>query len=677
MTEHQVSARPAANRIGVEIGGTFTDLVWAGPDGRLHTGKTPSTPQAIHEAVLRVISDAGMPLASVSQVTHGSTVATNALLTRRGARTGLVTTAGFRDVIILGRADRDHDIYDMRYRRPLPPIRRSMIREVHERIGPDGQVLVPLDLDAAWKEVAQLLDQGIEGIAICLLHAYRNPDHERALAEMIRSRAPHVTVSASHEVSPEFREYERSMTSVVNAFVGPVVERYIARLEAGLREGGYGGVLQIMQSNGGSMPASSAGANAVRMLLSGPAAGVRAAIWFARRNDITDVITLDMGGTSTDVAIAPGLNPSIVPELKVDGLPVRTPSVDMATIGAGGGSIAFIDKGGFLTVGPESAGADPGPACYGRGGERPTVTDAQVVAGLLRPERFLGGRMKLLPERATAALGALSLPGGVEVTADAVLRLVNSNMADAVRLVSTRRGIDPRDFTIVAYGGGGPLHAAMVAEELGVRQVLVPWSPGLASAFGLLIADTVIDVAQSGLHRLADETLNGARIEQLNQRAAEAASLNGLEPGSYRVAIGMDMRYLGQAFELTIWTDGAPAAAAELRALFETEHRGRYGYARPKLDVEVVGYRIRVVREAEGHVTTPLPEGEALKPAILDATIGGARVSAQFIARAMLQPGTRLDGPAIIEEATSTTVIPPGWQLECLPTGDLLLRDTR
>jgi N-methylhydantoinase A len=677
MTNRSAPRLAAANRIGVEIGGTFTDLVWAGPDGRLFTGKTPSTPNAIQEAVLHVIGETGMPLDAVAQVTHGSTVATNALLTRRGARAGLLTTAGFRDVIVIGRGDRDHGIYDMQYRRPPPPIRRSMIREVGERIGPDGEVLLPLDLDAAWQEVAAFLDQGVEGIAICLIHAYRNPDHERQLADMIRARAPHVAVSTSHEVSPEFREYERSMTTVVNAFVGPVVERYIDQLELGLRQGGYRGVLQIMQSNGGSMPAGSAGANAVRMLLSGPAAGIRAAMWFARRNGIEDAITLDMGGTSTDVAIAPGLVPSIVPELKVDGLPVRTVSVDMATIGAGGGSIASIDRGGFLSVGPESAGAQPGPACYGRGGERSTVTDAQVVAGLLRPRAFLGGRMTLSAERAAAALEELGLPGGAEVAADAVLRLVNSNMADAVRLVSTRRGIDPRDFTIVAYGGGGPLHAAMVAEELGVRQVLVPWSPGLASAFGLLIAETVIDIAQSELKPLSDNTLDESRIEQLTARAAETARLNGLHGESYDLSLGLDMRYAGQAFELTIWTDGRPTGAQELRALFEDEHRSRYGYARATLSVEVVGYRIRVIRESAGEVVTPMPSGQGALPVVLPATIGGERVTAQFVARDTLRAGALIDGPAVVEEATSTTIVPPGWQLECLLTGDLILRDVR
>jgi N-methylhydantoinase A len=677
MKHDRSTKRSNVSRVGVEIGGTFTDLVWADSNGQLHTGKTPSTPEAIHQAVLQVIGEAKVPLADVAQITHGSTVATNALIMRRGARAGLITTAGFRDVLMIGRADRDHDIYSMQYRHPDPPIRRGMIREVPERIMPDGTVLLPIDLDEAWRQVEALLDQGVEGIAICLIHAYRNPVHEQALKRLILARAPHVAVSASHEISPEFREYERSVTTVVNAFVGPVVGRYIEKLNTGLAEGGYRGILQIMQSNGGTMPASVARTNAVRMLLSGPAAGVRAAMWFARRNGIMDAITLDMGGTSTDVAIAPGLVPNMVPELKIDGMPVRTASIDIATIGAGGGSIAAVDKGGFLAVGPESAGALPGPACYDRGGERPTVTDAQIVAGLLRPKRFFGGKMILRADKAEAALDALMLPGGAVPAADAVLRIVNSNMASAVRLVSTRRGIDPRDFTLVAFGGGGPLHAAMVADELGVTRVLVPWAPGLSSAFGLLIADTLIDVAQSDIQVLSDSSLDVARIAQLRSRAAEAALQNGLPDDGYDVAIGMDMRYAGQAFELTIWSDGRPASAVGLRELFEAEHRKCYGYARAKLGVEIVGYRVRVIRENGGVPATPLPSGEGPEPERVSITIGGEEHSALLVAREYLRVGTHLKGPAVVEEATSTGFVPSGWQAEVLPTGDLMLQVAR
>jgi N-methylhydantoinase A len=660
-------------RVGVEVGGTFTDLVWAMADGSLKTGKVLSTPQEIDRAVLSVIHEANIPLQATEEVIHGSTIATNALLTRRGAQAGLITTAGFRDVIIIGRADRNRDIYNARHRAPQSPISRRLVREVAERIDAAGRVLRPLDLEQAWEEAAALIDQGVEGIAICLLHAYRNPSHEKALADLIRTRAPHVAVSVSHEVSPEFREYERTMTTAVNAFTGPVVSRYVGRIETGLRESGYAGVLKIMQSNGGAMPAQAAGGNAVRMLLSGPAAGVGAAMWFAERNDIRNVITLDMGGTSTDVAIAPDLKPRTVPEMMIDGLPVRAAAVDMVTIGAGGGSIAAIDPGGFLTVGPHSAGAAPGPACYDRGGTQPTVTDAQLVAGILRPTRFFGGRMSLRMDKAEAGLASLALGGGLSAAADGVLRVVNGNMAGAARLVSTARGIDPRDFAIVAFGGGGPLHAASVAEELDIRRVLVPWSPGLCSAFGLLVADTLIDLSVSNLHPLSDGTLDAAQLELLRANAREAAARNGLPFDSCDLSIGIDMRYGGQAFELTVWHVDAISSASALREMFEAEHWVRYGYSRPTLAVEVVGYRIRLTRRKEARLFPPLPNGSGAAADTAEATIGGRCLTTSFISRDALAIGSRIAGPAVIEEATATTLVPPGWSATCLATGDLLL----
>lgn len=663
---------PAPDRVGVEIGGTFTDLVMAAPDGTLFTGKIPSTPAAPETAVLGVLEASGVDLGGVARLGHGSTVATNALLTRRGAKAGLLTTAGFRDVVIMGRADRDHHIFDMRFRHPAPPIRRAMIREAPERIGVDGAILEPLDLEAAWTEAQALIDAGAEGLAICLLHSWRNPVHEQALADLIRARAPGIALSLSHEVSPEFREYERSLTTTVNAFVGPVVARYVDRLDAGLKARGHGGVLRIMQSNGAMMPAALAGANAVRMLLSGPAAGMRAAMWFAARNGIADAITLDMGGTSTDVALAPGLTPAVTPEMRIDGLPVRVPALDMATIGAGGGSVVSVDPGGFLAVGPDSAGADPGPACYGRGGTRPTVTDAQVVAGVLRPARFFGGRMDLRADLARDALGALGL-GPPEHAADMALSMVNGAMAAAVRLVSTARGVDPRGFALVAYGGGGPLHAASVAEELGMDRVLIPWSPGLASAFGLLIADVALDAAQSDLAPLSDRTLDADRAAALTARARRLAADGGLDPDDCEIELGVDLRYRGQAFELTVRTPPAPMDAAALRAAFEAQHRQRYGYARADLDVECAGWRVSARRRSAGLVRPPLPSGEGPPAELRDATIAGRRLKASFLAREALAPGARIDGPAVLEEPSATTLVPPGWFALCLPTGDLML----
>ncbi len=661
-------------RIGVEIGGTFTDLVWRGADGALAVHKVLSTPEALDEGVMRALDESGARLAEVRHVVHGSTVATNALLTRQGAATGLVTTRGFRDVIELGTHDRSGNVYEIFYEKPRSPIPRRHVREVDERVAADGAVVAPIDLEAAWAEIEALIAAGVGSIAICFLHSYRNAAHEKALAALLRERAPEIFVTASHEISPEFREYERSMTTAVNAFVGPVVAGYLGALAGGLGERGFAGALQIMQSNGGVMPAQGAGTRAVRMLLSGPAAGVRGALWFARRNGLDDAVTLDMGGTSCDVCLAPGLEPGVVPELTIDRLPIRSPALDIVTVGAGGGSIARVDPGGFLTVGPESAGAAPGPACYGLGGEEATVTDAQVVAGILRPERFLGGRMTLAPDSARAALTRVGLDAPVEGVADSVLRVVNNNMAGALRLVSTARGIDPRDFALVAYGGGGPIHAAMVAEEVGIGRVLVPWSPGLVSAFGLLVADLTVDLARTRIHQVDDGTLDAAVVGDLTRAGLEAAAAQGLDADACELRLALDLRYAGQAYELTVWIDDAPADADHIRDGFSAAHRRRYGYAREALPVEAVNYRVRVVQRLDDRIEPPAPPAVA-EPVLERGEIGlaGERIVATFADRASLAPGFTLDGPAVIEEATATTLAPPGWRIEVLASGDLML----
>ncbi len=660
-------------QVGVEIGGTFTDLVWLRSDGQVVAGKVPSTPSEIHRAVLDATRSIGVPLAEVKKFTHGSTIATNVLLTRRGAITGLLTTRGFRDIIEIGTHDRTGNIYTAFYEKPLSPIPRHLIGEVTERIDALGNILLPLDVEAAWGEIESMLAAGVTSIAICLLHAYRNPVHEHALLELIRKRAPSVDVFASYDVSPEFREYERTVTTAVNAFVGPFVKQYVDRLDEGLREEGYKGALRLMQSNGGIMPASAAGSNAVRMLLSGPAAGVRAAVWFARRNDISNILTLDMGGTSTDVALAPGLEARVTSEMSVDGLPIRITAIDMATVGAGGGSIAAVDTGGFLNVGPASAGAVPGPACYDRGGTLPTVTDAQVVAGLLRPAHFFGGRMALRLDLAEEALASLQFEGGPQGAADAILRMINNNMAAAVRLVSTARGVDPRDFTLVAYGGGGPVHGAMVADEIGVRNVLVPWSPGIVSAFGLLIADLIVDVVQVEMGPLTDASFDERTIARLRESCRRPAESLGLEKGSYDVEMGIDLRYAGQGFELTIWNEGSALSAAELRQRFNDEHLTRFGYARASLPIQMVNLRARIRQPNNAKIVTPPLVADAASRETRTIVLGGRRLETVFLSRGSLAIGDAVQGPAVIEEATSTTFVPETWTARCLPTGDLLL----
>ena len=405
-----------------------------------------------------------------------------------------------------------------------------------------------------------------------------------------------------------------------------------------------------MQSNGGVVPANAAERNAVRMLLSGPAAGVRGAIEFAQRNGLRDILTLDMGGTSTDVALVPGLLPQMVPQLSVDRLPIRTPAVDMVTVGAGGGSIASLDPGGLLAVGPASAGADPGPAAYGNGGTAATVTDAQIAAGIIRPERFFGGKMQLDPEAAADALTKIGAEDEPAKVADAVLRVVDSNMAQALRLVSTARGIDPTDFTLVAYGGAGPLHAASVAAEIGIARVLIPWSPGLTSAFGLLVADVTIDLVRTILEPLSDATLDAARLSDLRAAWTEAATAHGLTEGGFAVEIGLDLRYRGQAFELTVWGDDAPRSAADLRDGFEVLHLQRYGYTRVALPVEAVSIRTRLVEPTSAEMMTARYEGEASAPETRRIVCRGRAHEAAFVAREGLRAGERIAGPAVIEE---------------------------
>lgn len=665
-----------ARGVGVEIGGTFTDLVWLDSTGCLHAAKSPSVPGALTEGVRNVLAAAAISLGRVARFVHGSTIATNTLLTRSGAAVGLLTTDGFRDIVPLGRADRNHDVYNMRYRHPVPPIERRLIREVSERIDRDGNILLPLDKAKAAAVVHDLVADGARAIAISLLHSYINPVHEKALARIVAEVAPDIPVFTSHDISPEFREYERSITTVINAFVAPGVTDYMDRLSDDLHDTGYAGPLRIMQSNGGVMPAEAAGNNAARMLLSGPAAGVRAAAWFAERNGFKDVITLDMGGTSTDIAVLPALRPQMVSEIRVDGLPIRGAAVDMATIGAGGGSLVHVDPGGFLSVGPQSAGARPGPVCYGRGGDIPTVTDAQVIAGLLQPESFFGGQMELLEEATHQAFAQLPADGSPGQIAEAVLRIVNTNMANAIRLVSTSRGIDPRDYVLVAFGGGGPLHGAMVARELGMQRVLVPWSPGIASAVGLMIADTVVDTVESMPHHLDRDTLGNSRIEALAETARRAAQEVDLDIADCETSVGVDMRYVGQAFELTVWVSLEPHDATELRRLFEAAHLSRFGYVRDDLTIEVVACRTRITARSGIRASTPAPGGRAEpRYRAIPILVGGQVCEGVTLHRNDLAPGACISGPAVIAEDTSTTFVPPGWDVQCLPSGDLLLTD--
>ncbi len=462
-------------RVGVEVGGTFTDLVAIGPSG-VEIAKVPSVPASPDEGAFNALIESGIPFESIEDLAHGSTVATNAVLERKGYPIAFVTTRGFKDILALQRHNRTN-IYDLAYQKPAPVVDRRNSYEVDERMLPDGSVAAALDTAKVERDLVPALSAGgYAAIAVCLLNAYANPAHEEALRELFQRHLPEVLVTLSSEVTREFREFERASTTTISAYVQPVIDRYIGRFGARLASSGFTGRLSVMQSNGGRLPAENMRRNAIMALLSGPAAGVVGAACQAGRSGLENLITLDIGGTSTDVCLAEDGNPEISNEFEIDKLPIRTPVLDINTVGAGGGSLIWIDEGGMLRVGPESAGADPGPACYQRGGTQPTVTDAHLVRNTIRREAFLGGKMEIDPDAAKEAFRALAgrLGMSVEEIADSAIRIANANIIRAIQIITTQRGKDPRDYAMVAFGGAGPLHAAQVAEDLGVRTILVP-----------------------------------------------------------------------------------------------------------------------------------------------------------------------------------------------------------
>ncbi len=479
-------------RVGVEVGGTFTDLVAIDGD-RVRIGKVPSTPGRPDEGALAAIESAGIALSEVTDLVHGSTVATNAILERKGAPIAVVVTRGFRDILLIQRHNRKR-IYDLFYKKPAPVASRADTFEVTERIGPDGTVVEPLDETAAQAVIERIAsDPRFQAVAVCLLNAYANPAHEHRLAELIRARRPDLPVTCSSDVTREFREYERASTTCLAAYVQPVIDRYLSRFSRALGARGFAGRFSIMQSNGGRLPAEGMSRNAITALFSGPAAGVTGAVRQAGQSGFADVITFDMGGTSTDVCLVANGTPALSAETEVDGLPIRTPVLDIVSVGAGGGSIVWVDDGGLLRVGPRSAGADPGPACYGRGGQDPTVTDAHLIRGTIQPEAFLGGRMKVDADASRTVFQALAerFGAGLREIADSAVRVADASIVRAIQLVSTERGRDPRDYVLVPFGGAGPLHAARVAEDLGIQTICVPPNAGVLSAYGLLAADYV------------------------------------------------------------------------------------------------------------------------------------------------------------------------------------------
>jgi N-methylhydantoinase A/oxoprolinase/acetone carboxylase beta subunit len=631
-------------RIGIDAGGTFTDFIVCQDDGAIETFKLRSNPRSPASVILAGLAQiAG---SNKAEVIHGSTVATNALLERKGVRTALVTTAGFEDVIQIGRQNRP-ELYNLTPRPRVPIIPRAMCFGVRERSWFDGTVAEKPRLNELARLKARLRRARVESIAICFLHAYRTPRNEKLVAEALEGLG---YLCCSHDVCPEFREYERSSTTLINAYVGPLMDRYLGELERGSRH-----AIAIMQSNGGFMSTKEARRHAIRTLLSGPAGGVVGALEAGRLSGFPKILGFDMGGTSTDVSLCDGL-PRETMEASIDGFPVRVPMLDIHTVGAGGGSIARVDEGGLLRVGPESAGADPGPACYGPG-DRPTVTDAHVVLGRIAADQLIGGGMHLDVARAAKAIDSIARQLKITRVAAAagILRVANANMERAIRLVSVERGHDPRDFALIAFGGCGGLHACEMARELGIRTVLVPEHAGALSALGMLIADHVRDYAAGVLNR-PDIPREFVRLERVAQKELRGSEL-------LRSA---DIRYAGQSYELTVpWNPENPGEP------FHREHQRVYGYANPGRTVEIVTVRVRARLGVERPALSQRPDGRGeTKPASRRIHTGGAWRKAPVYLRANLSHTTRR-GPALVIDYGSTTLIPPGWRFSLDKFGTL------
>ncbi len=695
------SAGPRAScRIGVDVGGTFTDVaLYDETAGAVAVHKVPSVPQdpsqGILDGIAAILEARGLPPTAVAYLAHGTTVATNALLERRGARTALLTTKGFRDLLEIARQRRP-DLYRLQIPKPAPLVPRRLRREVDERLLPDGGVLRPLDPDAVEEALATLEREAaatpgagaagapIEALAVCFLHSFVDPAHEELAAKRARARWPDRYISASHEVVPEFREYERLSTTVLNAYLGPLVARYARRFREGTRALGIPCDPYVTQSNGGIISVERAAQTPARTLLSGPSAGVMGAAWVGRLTGHESLITFDMGGTSTDVALVERGIPAVSTEREIEGYPVKVPMLDIHTVGAGGGSIAWVDPGGSLRVGPRSAGARPGPAAYGQGGTEPTVTDANVLLGRLHPTHLLGGRMPLDRAAAEEAVGWLAGILGLSLSeaARGILTVVESNMLRAIRVVSVERGRDPRDFALLAFGGAGPLHAAPLAAELGVDTVLVPPQPGILCALGLLVEDLRTDYVRTRILALEPgvaPTL-AAEFAPLESAARAWLEREGIHPAQRLLERQLDMRYAGQNYELPVACGhGAPDAAA-LRQAFLLAHRQAYGYAAEDEAIQVVNLRVRAVgrvaplrwaAEVPVHDPDPGPAQIGARDVYFDEA--GGFVETPLYARDRLRAGHRMAGPAIIEQMDSTTVLPPGHTAHVHPSGTLAI----
>jgi len=668
-------------RVGFDVGGTFTDFVLQSPSGELLAAKRLTTYPDPSEACLagldELIAQGGVPWTDVAQAIHGTTLGSNIVIERKARGVGLLTTRGFRDVLVIGREKR-YQVYDLQIEKPAPLIPRRLIGEVTERILADGSVRTPLDEADARRAILELVRRGVTTLAICLLHSYLNPAHERRLAALVAEEAPHVTVTLSHEVSPTFREYERASTTVVNAYVMTAIREYLRGLATATTRRGYRGRLFVMQSSGGIATAEAMQRYPVRMIESGPAAGALMAAAYGELTGHGDLIAFDMGGTTAKLALIERGRPTTTTAFELhrvnnapgSGLPMNIQAIDLVEIGAGGGSIAHA-RLGVIAVGPASASSTPGPVCYGRGGIEPTVTDADVVLGYINPDYFAGGSIRLQPGAAARAIEAKiarPLDLSLEHAAWGIHTIVNTNMELATRVVSIERGRDPRDLTLVAFGGSGPVHGCRLAQALGIPRVILPAAAGVTAAIGLLAAEVKFDVARTYVRRLdaADPAHLTSMFEEMAGQAVEVVRESAVA-GEVTVVRSADARYVGQGYELTVPVPLGrldAAALARVRASFDDIYTARYGYANPDQPVEIVTWKLSAIGGAPriALAKAAAGSGDGSRKGVRRAYFPEARGYADtpVYDRYALTPGMSLTGPAIVEERESTTVLPPG-----------------
>ena len=666
------------NRVGVDIGGTFTDAISISSDGRISTSKSLTTSGRLADGVVNAIS--GLELASkeIDYFVHGTTAGLNAFLERRGSRIALITTKGFRDVYQIGRANRP-DMYNLKYQSPKPLIPRSDIFEMNERMSPEGETILEVDLKEL-EAIAGRIEGKFDAVAIVLLHSYKSAEHEIQVEKFLSKRLPSVLVVPSHQVAPEWREYERTSTTALSAYIAPIIDEYLLQLGKKLEEIGMRAPIRVMQSNGGVMSASTARAKAIQTLFSGPVGGTIAGVEIGKKLDFDKLICVDMGGTSFDVSLVIDKKADVESQTELQGLPILSPTVSMHTIGAGGGSIAYL-AGGALRVGPRSAGAMPGPACYGRGGSEPTVTDANLFLGRLPQIAKLGGNLPLDSDASQRALDSVGtqLKLAPEEVASGIISIVNAAMANAIREITVSRGIDPRDFSLVAFGGAGPLHAIAIAEELELKSVVIPANPGVLSAWGMLQADTRHDQVlnfYSLLHEISppqfEEALKKLRVQSKEILDSESIPINLQE---FRPAV--DLRYVGQEYTVTVeWSDewSVAKALAELPNMFEAEHLSRYGHNNPGESIELVNIRMSALGLNGITSEQYLPESQTKsEEMVYPVYFNKEWTDSKIIQRDQVKIGGSVTGPAVILEPDCTTLLHPGWQAEVAVGGHIVI----